>query len=240
MRRPPLTTQPQESRYFNRELSQLDFQERVLALAENPSLPLLERVKFIAIVSGNLDEFFQVRVAGLMEQKAAGVRKAAADGRTPGQQLDEIADKTQRLVARKERVFLNEIVPALESVGIRLTGYDDLDTAGREMVDNLFETEMYPVLTPLAVDPAHPFPYISNLSLNLAVRKLTFMDLEEIETLWIEDLESDVAATMRSLGPLAFALFIGLASAAGLIRRHRRKLVIEERWAREEAEEQGA
>ncbi|MBU1866024.1 MAG: RNA degradosome polyphosphate kinase, partial [Actinobacteria bacterium] len=150
-------------------MSLLDFQERVLALAENPNMPLLERVKFTAIVSSNLDEFFQVRVAGLMEQRAAGIRKAAPDGRSPARQLDEIADKTHRLVARKERVFLNEIVPALEAQGIRLTGYRELGATDRRWLDRLFETEMYPVLTPLAVDPAHPFPYISNLSLNLAV-----------------------------------------------------------------------
>jgi len=141
----------------------------VLALAENPNIPLLERVKFTAIVSSNLDEFFQVRVAGLMEQRTAGIRKVAADGRTPAQQLDEISEKTQRLVARKERIFLNEIVPALQAQGIHLTGYEELGPADRKWLDELFETEMYPVLTPLAVDPAHPFPYISNLSLNLAV-----------------------------------------------------------------------
>jgi len=161
-----LTTEP---RYFNRELSLLDFQERVLALAESPNMPLLERVKFVAIVSSNLDEFFQVRVAGLMEQRSAGVQKTAADGRTPAEQLDEIAIKTHRLAARKERLFLNEIVPALAAQGIRLTDYADLEPRDRAGLDHLFETEMYPVLTPLAVDPAHPFPYISNLSLNLAV-----------------------------------------------------------------------
>lgn len=141
----------------------------MLALAENPNIPLLERVKFVAIVTSNLNEFFQVRVAGLMEQRAAGIRKATADGRTPAQQLEEIAEKTQRLVARKERVFLNEIIPELEAQDIRLTDYDDLAKADRKELDHLFETEMYPVLTPLAVDPSHPFPYISNLSLNLAV-----------------------------------------------------------------------
>ncbi len=176
-RRPPSTLSPPlggtvltiESRYFNRELSLLDFQERVLALAESPNMPLLERVKFVAIVSSNLDEFFQVRVAGLMEQRAAGVRKTTADGRTPAEQLDEIALKAHRLADRKQRLFLNEIAPALEAQGTRLTDYEDLGPRNREELDHLFETEMYPVLTPLAVDPAHPFPYISNLSLNLAV-----------------------------------------------------------------------
>ena len=141
----------------------------MLALAESPNMPLLERAKFVAIVSSNLDEFFQVRVAGLMEQRTAGVRKTAADGRTPAEQLEEIARKTHRLADRKARLFLNEIVPALENQGIRLTDYEDLCPESREELDRLFETEMYPVLTPLAVDPAHPFPYISNLSLNLAV-----------------------------------------------------------------------
>lgn len=123
----------------------------------------------MAIVSSNLDEFFQVRVAGIMDQRAAGVRKTTADGRTPAQQLAQIAEKTQRLVARKDRVFLNEIAPMLEAEGIKLTQYSGLRPADRRYLDKLFETEMYPVLTPLAVDPAHPFPYISNLSLNLAV-----------------------------------------------------------------------
>jgi polyphosphate kinase len=141
----------------------------VLALAENPTIPLLERVKFVAIVSSNLDEFFQVRVAGLMEQRAARVRKLTPDGRTPAQQLDEIAVKTHRLVDRKERLFLRELVPALAAHGIRLTDYGDLSDSDRKTLDELFETEIYPLLTPLAVDPVHPFPFISNLSLNLAV-----------------------------------------------------------------------
>ena len=158
-----------ESRYFNRELSLLDFQERVLALAESPNMPLLERVKFVAIVSSNLDEFFQVRVAALMEQRAAGVRRPSADGRTPAHQLEAIAEKAQRLVSRKERLFLREIVPGLAAAGIHLTDYGDLSPRDRKSLDHLFETEIYPVLTPLAVDPVHPFPFISNLSMNLAV-----------------------------------------------------------------------
>ena len=127
-----------EARYFNRELSTLDFQDRVLALAENPNMPLLERVKFLAIVSSNLDEFFQVRVAGLMEQRAAGVRRAAADGRTPGQQLEEIAVRTHDIVGRKDRLFEREIVPALAeaTVDIRTREpdrWEEVTTAMREI-----------------------------------------------------------------------------------------------------------
>ncbi|MDX1691743.1 MAG: polyphosphate kinase 1 [Acidimicrobiia bacterium] len=157
------------SRFFNRELSLLDFQERVLAIAENPNVPLLERLKFVAIVSSNLDEFFQVRVAGLMEQHAAGLGKVTPDGRTPGEQLAEIRGRAEQLLARTERVFLAELRPALAEHGIHIARWDDLDEADRKELVARFEAEIYPVLTPLAFDPAHPFPFISNLSLNLAV-----------------------------------------------------------------------
>jgi polyphosphate kinase len=156
-------------RFFNRELSLLDFQERVLAIAENPNVPLLERVKFVAIVSSNLDEFFQVRVAGLKEQQAAGLGRVTPDGRTPGQQLTEIRERCVRLLQRTERVLTNELTPALADHGIRIARWDDLEDAERKELVSRFESEIYPVLTPLAFDPAHPFPFISNLSLNLAV-----------------------------------------------------------------------
>lgn len=160
------------SHFFNRELSTLDFQERVLALAENPNMPLLERVRFLAIVSSNLDEFFQVRVAGLMEQRAAGIRRAAPDGRTPGRQLEEIAVRAHDIVARKSRLFEREIVPALTARDIEFADYGELDGDAKAELDELFERDVYAVLTPLAVDPSHPFPFISNLSLNLAVMVL--------------------------------------------------------------------
>lgn len=156
-------------RFLNRELSWLDFDERVLALASNPDVPLLERAKFVAIFSQNLDEFFQVRVAGLKDQVAAGLGKQTADGRTAAQQLREIHDRLIDLVSVAERVFLEELVPALAGVGIVFSSYDELDADDRAYLDSVFEERIFPVLTPLAVDPGHPFPYISDLSLNLAV-----------------------------------------------------------------------
>ena len=156
-------------RFLNRELSWLDFDARVLALASNPDVPLLERAKFVAIFSQNLDEFFQVRVAGLKDQVAAGLGKQTADGRTAAQQLREIHEQLSALVARAERVFLDELVPALAGVGIVFSSYEELDDDDRSYLDTVFEERIFPVLTPLAVDPGHPFPYISDLSLNLAV-----------------------------------------------------------------------
>jgi polyphosphate kinase len=160
------TTQP---RYLNRELSWLDFNERVLALAADDAVPLLERAKFLAIVAQNLDEFFQVRVAGLKEQVAAGLLVASPDGRTPGQQLIEVRERVEAAVERQQHLFLDEVVPGLAANGVRLSRWDDLDEDDEKFLVETFEHRIFPVLTPLAVDPGHPFPYISNLSLNLAV-----------------------------------------------------------------------
>jgi polyphosphate kinase len=158
-----------DSRYSNRELSLLDFQRRVLALAEDPNLPILERVKFVAIVGTNLDEFFQVRVAGLREQMAAGVVATTADGLTPSEQLQRIRPEVLDIMERVERLVAHELIPSLAEHGIHIVDWDDLTTDQQKLLSETFESEIYPVLTPLAVDPAHPFPYISNLSLNLAV-----------------------------------------------------------------------
>ena len=159
-----------EERLINRELSWLDFNERVLALAEDPERPLLERAKFLAIFSTNLDEFFQVRVSGLREQVEAGIRTRSADGMDPLDQLRAIRERVEALSARHAAAFTGAIRPALEREGIVFVGWDALDAADRAELEALFRTRVYPVLTPLAVDPAHPFPFISNLSLNLAVR----------------------------------------------------------------------
>ncbi|MFI5053063.1 MAG: RNA degradosome polyphosphate kinase, partial [Acidimicrobiia bacterium] len=161
---PPLSD-PSE-RFLNRELSWLEFNARVLALAEDPQLALLERVKFLAIFSENLDEFFEVRVAGLMEQLAAGVRATTPDGLGLIGQLRAIRNRVDQLVARAAAVFGAEITPALEAAGIRFVDWDELSDADQLHLDELFAERIFPVLTPLAVDPAHPFPYISNLSLN--------------------------------------------------------------------------
>jgi polyphosphate kinase len=156
-------------RYRNRELSWLDFNARVLALGEDDGVPLLERAKFLAIFSTNLDEFFQVRVAGLKDQVAAGVGRSSPDGRTAGQQLLEIRDRLDLQLPRMHAVFLDQVAPALAHAGIRLSSWADLDEDDEKFVVETFEERIFPVLTPLAVDPGHPFPYISNLSLNLAV-----------------------------------------------------------------------
>ena len=154
--------------YLNRELSLLDFQERVLSLAQREDLPLLERVKFVAIVSQNLDEFFQVRVAGLINRAATG-GSPARDGMTPRQQLAAIHDQVLEINEAIDQVFLDELMPALEKQGIRFVAWSQLEPEDRDSLDEVFEEQIFPVLTPLAVDPSHPFPFISNLSLNLAV-----------------------------------------------------------------------
>ena len=162
-----LATDP--SRFLNRELSWLDFDERVLALAEDASNPLLERAKFLAIFAANLDEFFQVRVAGLQEQVEAGVHKRTPDGLTPAEQLGAIRSRSEDLCARAARLFVDELIPALDKEGIRiLRTLEDLDAGDRAFLARDFDERIFPVLTPLSVDPAHPFPYISDLSLNLA------------------------------------------------------------------------
>jgi polyphosphate kinase len=156
-------------RFLNRELSWLQFNERVLALAEDGSIPLLERAKFLAIFADNLDEFFQVRVAGLKEQLAAEVTGSGADGIGPADQLTAIRELVGDLTDRHARVFADEVAPGLADRGIRLSQLSELDADDRAWLDAAFEERVFPVLTPLAVDPAHPFPYISNLSTNLAV-----------------------------------------------------------------------
>ncbi len=155
--------------YVNRELSLLEFQERVFALATTPSRPLLERVKFVAIVSSNLDEFHQVRVAGLLEQAAGVVTKSGPDGLTPRQQLVAIRERIIELNSEIDHLFMDELRPALADEGIEFATYDTLGPDDRQDLDTVFEEEIFPVLTPLAVDPTHPFPFISDMSLNLAV-----------------------------------------------------------------------
>ena len=158
-----------EARYLNRHLSWLDFNERVLAIAADASLPLLERVKFLAIFATNLDEFFQVRVAELDEQVDAGITVASPDGLSPAEQLDQVRIRSRELAARHQRVFLDQVAPALEKAGIRIVDWEGLEDDARTFLARVFDQTIFPVLTPLSVDPAHPFPYISNLSLNLAV-----------------------------------------------------------------------
>ncbi|NPC98959.1 RNA degradosome polyphosphate kinase [Nocardioides sp. zg-DK7169] len=158
-----------DDRFLDRELSWLKFNQRVLELAEDPSLPLLERTRFLAIFTSNLDEFFMVRVAGLKRRIAAGLAVRSASGMMPRETLEAIWQTARELSLRQARVFLEEVVPQLAAEGIQLVRWDDLDREEQRTCKRLFKDRIFPVLTPLAVDPAHPFPYISGLSLNLAV-----------------------------------------------------------------------
>jgi len=157
------------SLFINRELSWLEFNARVLHEAFDDRNPLLERLKFLSIFSTNLDEFYMVRVAGLRRQVAAGVLQTPPDGMTPSDLLSAIHDSVGPLLRKARHCLDDLLLPALSEHGIRLVGPEELDPAERETVKLFFESQVFPVLTPLAVDPGHPFPYISNLSLSLAV-----------------------------------------------------------------------
>jgi polyphosphate kinase len=157
------------SRFFNRELSTLEYNARVLACAGEERRPALERARFLAIFSRNLDEFFQIRVSGLREQLGAGVSGTSPDGMSPREQIDAIRARAQELVADQMRLYEREVKPLLHAGGVRITDWEDLKESQRQQLQQVFEERIFPVLTPLGVDPAHPFPYISDLSLNLAV-----------------------------------------------------------------------
>ncbi|ADE04455.1 polyphosphate kinase 1 [Haloferax volcanii] len=156
--------------YLNRELSELAFHERVLHEARDDRNPLFERVKFLSILTSNLDEFFMKRVGGLKQQMAAGVSEPSPDGRTPSQQWSLVLDRARDLLDRQSDCFHDLVRPALTDAGIDIVGYDDLAPDERAALRDYFEASVLPTLTPLTFEPAHPFPFISNLSLSLAVR----------------------------------------------------------------------
>ncbi|WP_221933775.1 RNA degradosome polyphosphate kinase [Aeromicrobium piscarium] len=158
-----------DDRFLDRELSWIAFNARVLELAEDTSLPLLERVRFTAIFNSNLDEFFMVRVAGLKRRIAAGVAVPSASGLKPRHVLTESLRESNALMVRQAELFTSSLVPALAAEGIGLVTWADLDADERERLGEFYRERVFPILTPLAVDPAHPFPYISGLSLNLAL-----------------------------------------------------------------------
>ncbi len=158
-----------DDRFLDRELSWLAFNERVLALAADESIPLLERAKFLAIFASNLDEFFMVRVAGLKRRIATGIAVRAASGLMPREVLEGIYERSSELMRRQADLFHGEIEPALYLEGIRILRWEEASATERDQLGQFFRDKVFPVLTPLAVDPAHPFPYISGLSLNLAV-----------------------------------------------------------------------
>ena len=157
-----------DDRFIDREVSWLHFNQRVLELAEDPTLPLLERARFLAIFASNLDEFFMVRVAGLKRRIEAGVAVRAASGLMPREQLEQLWAGSRDLMERHARA-LHELMPTLGAQGIEIVRWSELDREEQKVCKKLFKDRIFPVLTPLAVDPAHPFPYISGLSLNLAV-----------------------------------------------------------------------
>jgi len=188
-------TDGEPPRLLNRELSWLDFNERVLALADD-DIPLLERLKFCAIFSSNLDEFFQVRVAALKDQVAAGLTRLSPDGRSAGQQLLEIGERVDDLVRRQEQLLITKLLPGIREQGIAVCTWDELDLDDRKHLREVFDERVFPVLTPLGVDPAHPFPYISNLSLNLAIL--------------VYDAQQDLRRFARVKVPPTLSRFIGL------------------------------
>ena len=163
-----ISTNPRE-RLIDRELSWLAFNERVLELAEDTSNPLLERCRYLAIFSSNLDDFFMIRVASLKRKLESGVTKKNTAGFTPFELMAEISKKTQELIARQTKCFQTDILPKLAQNGIEITDWESLNEDEKSYINKIFTNRIFPVLTPLAVDPSHPFPYISGLSLNLAV-----------------------------------------------------------------------
>ena len=165
----PILNKDPRATLVDRELSWLDFNERVLELAENPDTPLLERCRFLAIFSSNLDDFFMIRVATLKRKLESGVTKPNTAGYTPSQLMTALSLKTQELIQRQTKCFHEVVNPALHDAGIHIVGISELTADEKAYVDAIFQEKIFPVLTPLAVDPSHPFPYISGLSLNLAV-----------------------------------------------------------------------
>jgi polyphosphate kinase len=165
--------------FVNRELSFLEFNQLIVEEARDPTVPLFERVKFVSIVSANLDEFFMIRVAGLQQQQDSGVVETGPDGLTPAEQLRQIRERVARQVAAQEQVLLDELVPRLRDAGVVLARVADLEDEARGAIEERFRREIFPMLTPLAVDPGHPFPLIKNRSLNLAIHLLPERSLGE-------------------------------------------------------------
>ena len=166
------TTAEPANLFVNRELSFLEFNQLIVDEASDPTVPLLERLKFIAIVSANLDEFFMVRVAGLKQQLKSGVLEAGPDGMLPSEQLNAISARVSRQVETQVRILQDDILPALDREGIRILRVAELPRKARAELSKVFDERIFPMLTPLAVDPGHPFPFLKNRSLNLAVHLL--------------------------------------------------------------------
>jgi polyphosphate kinase len=192
-----------EDRFLNRELSWIEFNRRVLAIAQDRDVPLLERVKFLAIFATNLDEFFMVRVAGLKRQLAAGLASRSADGLTAREQLKLISEHVRPMMDDHAGTWLDDVMPALEKQGVCVLRWRDLEDRQRKELDDLFRESIFPVVTPLAVDPGHPFPYISNLSLSLAVL--------------LRDPRSDSSHFARIKVPPLLPRFVGLSDEGSFV-----------------------
>ena len=201
--------------FFNRELSWLEFNQRVLAEAANPSTPLLERVKFFCIVSSNLDEFFEVRVAGLKQQSDSDVSQRSMDGRTANEILRAVTKRVRRMVEDQYRLWRGELRPSLEKSGIRLLEHRELSEEERSWADHYYRAQVRPVLTPLAVDPAHPFPHILNKSLNIGVSLDVEQDGETASRLAVVQVPRVLPRLVRLPGESGAMNFIFLASLIG-------------------------
>ena len=160
--------------FFNYELSWLKFNERVLSEAWNEKNKLLERVKFISIVCSNLDEFFQKRVGGLKRQQLAEVKELSVDGMTPTDQLKAVRSEVQKMIESYRSCFFDDLVPKLAEKGIQIRSYQELTDYQKSVCDRYFQKQIYPIVTPLAVDESHPFPFISNKSLSFAIELIHF------------------------------------------------------------------
>ena len=195
------------SLYINRELSHLEFQRRVLEEARDEGNPLLERVKFLSILSSNIDEFFMVRVAGVMQRIEAKVQELGADGRTPVETLDVMNTAVASLMKDAYAVYRNELLPALDTNRIRILDLSAIHSEQRAQLDAFFFQHVFPVLTPLAFDPGRPFPHISNLSLNIAVILRDAAGLERFARVKVPDTLPQlvpVAGGNGTIGELAF------------------------------------
>ena len=206
------TADERRARYFNRELSWLAFNRRVLEEACNPAHPLLERVRFLSISGSNLDEFFMVRVAGLKGQQLQGVEEASADGMTPAQQLAATTEEADRLTASQQLVW-SDLRAALREAGIAVIGLDEIDEESGVWLDRHFREQIFPVLTPQAIDPAHPFPFIRNKGFSLIFDLKRLSDGEPIRELLM--VPATVPRFVRLPGEAARSIAIET-----LIRRH--------------------
>ena len=191
-------------RFLDREISWLAFNRRVLELAEDETLPLLERANFLAIFASNLDEFFMVRVAGLKRRIDTGLAVPTNVGRAPLEVLEDISERAHELQERHARAFRDLVKPALDDAGIHIESWNDLDATDRERMHEVFQNQIFPVLMPLAVDPAHPFPYISGLSLNLSIR--------------VRNPKTEKVEFARLKVPTNLPRFVQLPDAKGLLR----------------------